>query len=133
MLKEFVCPSGAVLKIGLSPFADSKTLYQALLKELKDVHLDSKMEMSTLFKELFCIGFSSPEIEKALKVCLKRCTYDSGKGEFKIDDSTFEPLEAREDYMSVCMEVAKENVLPFMKSLMQLYSQGLAIVPNTPA
>ena len=35
-MKEVKLPSGAVLIIRLSPFSDSKALYQAVLKELQE-------------------------------------------------------------------------------------------------
>ena len=109
-MKEVKLPSGAVLKITPSPFATAKALYQTLLKEGRSIAVSSKTDLASIYKDLFCIGFSSPEVEAALWECMKRCTYDNGNGEFKIDDKTFEPLSSRDDYLSVCMEVAKENV-----------------------
>lgn len=132
MSKEVKLPSGATLKITLSPFATSKALYQAILTEAKGLNITSKTELAALYKELFCIGFSSPEIEKCLWECFKRCTYNGGKGDFKIDENTFETPEARDDYMNVCMEVAKENVLPFVKSLYAEYQRILAMTETTP-
>lgn len=125
-MKEVVLPSGAILKITISPFAISKALYQAILKDVKGIKVDSKTELSNVYKDLFCIGFSSPEIEKCLWECLKRCTYNNGKGDLKIEESTFEPLESRQDYMGVCIEVVKENTLPFVKSLYAEFQQILA-------
>lgn len=125
-IKEIKLPSGAILKIQVAPFAASKALYQALLKELKLVEIDSKTEVASIYKDLFCIGFSSPEIEKCLWECFKRCTLDTGAGDLKIDDQTFEPVERRDDYMAVCMAVTKENVLPFAKSLYAEYQIMLA-------
>lgn len=116
-MQEIKLPSGAVLKMGNTPFAVSKALYQSVLEELKGVSLDSKTELSTLYKELFCIGFSSKKIEACLYECFKRCLYFDGSKELKIEESTFEPEEARQDYMMVCMEVGKFNILPFGKSL----------------
>jgi hypothetical protein len=124
-MKEIKLPSGNILRIVPAPFAVSKALYQAVLREMKGVALDSKMELSTLYKDLFCVGFSSREIEACLWECFKRCTYDCGKGDLKIDDSTFEPTETREDYLVICMEVAKENILPFGKSLFAEYQKAL--------
>lgn len=132
-MKEVKCPSGAVLKITPSAFAEAKALYKAVLKEAKAIDVSSKTEIATIYKELFCTAFSSEEIEKCLKECFKRCTYDNGKGDLKIDDSTFEPVETREDYMTVCMEVAKENIYPFAKSLYAEYQSALAMTPNAQA
>lgn len=132
-LREIKLPSGATLKVQPSPFAISKALYQALLKEAKEVPFDTKMEMATLWKNLFCIAFSSPTIEACLQECFKRCTFNGGAGDIKIDENTFEPVERRDDYMKVCVEVAKENVLPFVKSLYAEYQHISAILETTPA
>lgn len=132
-MKEVKLPSGATLKITPSPFKDAKSLYQAILKEAKGVSINSKTEMAEIFKNLFCIGFSSEEIERHLWVCFSRCTYNGGKGDLKIDADTFEPIEARDDYMQACMEVAKENILPFVKSLYAEYQRMLAMTENAQA
>lgn len=132
-MREVKLPSGAVLKITPAPFADAKALYQALLKEAQGVEIHSKMEMTNLYKELFCRGFSSPEVEKCLWKCLERCTYNGGNGDLRVSNDTFEPVSARDDYMSVCMEVAKENVLPFVKSLYAEYQRILAMMPEDPS
>lgn len=132
-MKEIKLPSGATLKVAPAPFAPAKALYQALLKEAKGITISTKREVSELYKDLFCTAFSSPEIEKWLWECMKYCTYDSGKGDLKIGEDTFEPTESRDDFMSVCMEVAKENVLPFAKSLYAEYQRILAMMPSDPA
>lgn len=129
-MREIKMPSGATLKVAPSPFAISKALYQALLKEAKGIVISSKTEIPALYKDLFCTALSSPEIEKCLWECMKYCLYDGGKGDLKIGEETFEPIEARDDFMSVCMEVAKENVLPFGKSLYAEYQRILATMPS---
>lgn len=134
MFKEVKLPSGAVLKLASAPFATSKALYQALLKEMKAVNIGSKGELGDTMKNIMCAGFSSPEVERCLEACMGHCLYDDGKGRCaKIDKDTFEPLAAREDYTSVCIEVAQENVSPFGKSLFALYCQMLASAESTPA
>jgi len=127
--REVKLPSGAVLKIAPAPFAESKALYEALLEELRGISIGSKIEMGELIKNAFCVGFSSPKVSDCLWTCLGRCLYNDRK----IDQDTFEPVKARVDYTTVCVEVAKENVDPFVKSLMQLYSQILASAESTPA
>lgn len=118
-MKEVDLPSGAKLKISLAPFADAKALYQAILEEVKDVQVNLESDAANLIKDLFCISFSSKKIEASLESCLKRATYNG----VKIDLKTFEPAEARQDYMQVCLEVAKENILPFTKSLSAQFTQ----------
>lgn len=132
-MKEVTCPSGAVLKILPSPFAAAKALYQAVLREARGIDISSATELPTLYKNLFCAGFSSPEIDRCLWECLKRCTYNKGDADHKITDQTFEPLEARDDYMVVCLEVAKANILPFAKSLYAEYQRVLSTAQSTQA
>jgi hypothetical protein len=129
-LKEVRLPSGAVLKVNPAPFADAKALYQAVLVEMQKVTIKGDRELGDLYKDLFCVGLSSPEVERRLIPCLSRCTYNSGNGDLKIDADTFEPVNVRGDYIEVCMEVAKENIAPFGKSLYAQYKQALAVAAS---
>lgn len=128
-LKEINLPSGAKLKITLSSFAVSKALYQAILEEMKAIRIAGQDDVAQAIKDIFCTSFSSKKVEACLLECMKKVTYN----DLKVDDSTFEPEEARQDYMTVCMEVAKENVLPFTKNLFAEYSRALAMMPRDPA
>lgn len=127
-MKEITLPSGAILKINLAPFADAKGLYQSLLEELKSVELNSKKEITEVIKDMACLAFSSKKIEAAIWKCFEKCLYN----DMKIDKDTFEPMEARGDYMVVCVEVAKENVLPFAKNLYAQYETILAMMQTDP-
>lgn len=128
--KEVKLPSGAVLKITPSPFSVSRALFQALLEELKALKLDPDAEVDVnLFKDIFCVGVSSKKIEACLAVCMRKVTYN----DLKIDDMTFEPVEAREDYLAVCFEVTKENIQPFTKSLYAQFSQVKELMGKLPA
>lgn len=130
-MREVKLPSGAILKITPAPFADARALYQAVMEEAKGLKLDPNADVDVnLYKDLFCVGLTSKKIESALWDCFKRCTYDSGAGDLKITTDSFEPVERRDDYLTVCFEVAKENVQPFMKSLYAQYSQILGTVQN---
>ncbi len=131
-MTEVKLPSGAILKITPAPFADARALYQAVLEELKQVPFNSKREISEVIKDITCLAFSSKGIEAALMKCFERCTYNSGKGDFRINADTFEPMEAREDYMAVCVAVAKENILPFVKSLYAEYEHILQMIQSDP-
>ncbi len=131
-MREIKLNSGAILKLKPAAFAVSKALYQALLKEMKAISISTQTEMATLYKDLFCVGFSSPEIEACLWECMKRCTYNSGTGDLKIDAETFEPVARRDDYVKVCIEVSKENVLPFFKSLYAEFLEGQLTAVPTP-
>jgi hypothetical protein len=131
-MKEIKLPSGAQLKITPSPFADAKALYQAVLEDLRVLPISAGTDMASLYRDLFCIGFSSKKIEACLWECFKRCTYNAGNGDLKIDKDTFEPVSARDDYWTVCMEVAKENIHPFAKSLYAEYGHILATLKGVP-
>lgn len=117
MAREVKCPSGAILTINEAPFHDAKNLYQALLRELQHVKIDSNRDLMNLAKELVCIGFSSPAIEGLIWKCFEKCLYNMGTGPMKITKETFGPKECWQDYTTVCVEVAQENVAPFAKSL----------------
>jgi len=129
-MKEITLKSGAVLKITLSPFAESRALYQAILEELKPLNIGGEKEFSQLFKDLVCTGFSSRKVEFCLETCFKRCTYKgiNDKDGLKIDKDSFEKEENRQDYIPVCIEVIKENIMPFLKGLFVEYRQFLALI-----
>lgn len=127
-MKEVKLPSGATLKINLGRFEDSKALYQAILEEAKGIVIGSKTEMASVYKDLVCVGFSSKKIEACLWECFKKCQYNSGAGDLKIDKDTFEPAAARDDYLTACMEVAKENINPFVKSLYVEYGHAIRMI-----
>lgn len=123
-------PTGAQLEITVSPFAPAKALYQAVLEELKGLNLDPTKEIDVnLFKDFFCTGFASKKIEACLWECMKRATYNG----LKVSDDTFEPVEAREDYIQVCFEVAKANIAPFLKSLYAQFGPILAKLQSAQA
>ena len=119
MSDEVNLPSGAVLKVNVAPFADAKALYQAVLEELKGVHFDSSTDLTALFKDIAFAGFASKKIELCLDQCFKRCLYN----ELKIDKATFEPVDARQDYVVVCIAVAKANIAPFLNGLLVEFKQ----------
>lgn len=129
--KEISLPSGATLVVASAPFPKSKALAQAVATELRGVSIkSSETDTGEALKDFLCTAFASPAVERALAPCLLRCTYDSQK----ITDETFEPDEARGDYVTVCMEVVKHNVGPFGKSLYAAWLVALsAVTPNSPA
>jgi hypothetical protein len=127
MLDPIKLPSGAELKITVAQFGISKNLYQAILEEMKNLKIDAKTEIdANLFKDIFCVSLSSKKIERALEECMKKCLY---KG-MKIDADTFEPVDAREDYLQVCLEIGKANVMPFFRQASALLSQASAMIPG---
>jgi hypothetical protein len=123
-------PSGAELDVTMSPFKIARALYMSVADEMKGLKLDPKAEVDANFwKDLLCTGLASKRIEEALAECMKRCTYNG----LKITDDTFEPVEARADYLMVCFGVAKENIQPFTKDLFAKYGATFQSLKNTPA
>lgn len=123
--KEVNLPSGSTLKITPGSFDESKELLRVVMEEAKSLKLDMSQEVDfNLFKDIFCVGFSSKKIESALAPCLKRCLIDG----LKIDKDTFEAIEKRQDYLEVLFEVAQENIAPFTKSLYAKFGAIMARV-----
>lgn len=117
---EVTLSSGAKLMLGHTPFTESKALYQALLEQAKEVTIDFNTDLDiNLFKDLFIAAATSQKVDACMWVCLKRCLYNGQQ----ITEQTFEPIEARKDYVKVIMEVAQHNVAPFFESLRSAYSQ----------
>lgn len=118
-MKEVKLPSGSTLIIIPADFATSRECYRAVVEEGKQLVLDPNAEVDVnLYKDLLCIAMGSRKIEKAIWDCLKKCTINK----LPITNETFEPVEKRDDYLTVMIEVAKENVFPFTKSLYAEYA-----------
>lgn len=129
--KQITLPSGAILKITPAPFSEARALYQAFLEELRAMKLDPQADIDVnLFKDLACAGFSSKRIEKCLEACMERAMYNDNQLRASDVLKIFEPVEARQDYIMVCFEVAKENIAPFTKSLYAEWSRVLALLKN---
>lgn len=121
-MTEIVLPTGAKLVITSAPFADAKALYQAVVEEMRGIKASPDVELDTNWiKDMLCAGLSSKKIDAALAKCMERATYDG----IRIVADTFEPVKAREDYLTVCFEVAKENIMPFTKSLYAKFAPQL--------
>ncbi len=110
--RKVTLPSGAELDVHVAPFKDAKNLFQVVLKEWTGASLGtfSVVDGGTA---MFAAAFSSPEVEKMLWPCLVRSLYNGAK----IVPDTFEPDEARQDFIPVCLEVVQDNILPFTKGL----------------
>ena len=101
-----------------------------MAEEGLSLKLDPKEEIdANFYKDIFFKALCSKKIEAALEPCLKRALYNGNK----ITADTFEPVEARDDYITVCFEVARENVYPFTKSLYAKYSHLLGQLQKSPA
>jgi hypothetical protein len=125
-IKKIDLPSGAVLIYEPSPFAVSLALKEAVAEEMMRLQLNSSTDKAEIIKNLFCISISSQKLKACIWKCFEKCRYNSGAGDLKIDKDTFEPVRARQDYETVCMEVAKEELAPFGKEGFVKLSQHIS-------
>lgn len=122
-------PSGAELRVTLSPFATGRALYQAVCEELKTLKFDPTAQVDVNFrKDVFCTLLSSKAIETCIWDCMKKSLYNN----LPITEDTFEPELARQDYIPVLMEVGTVNILPFTKNLSAELSVILAALSSNP-
>lgn len=111
--------SGQEIDITEADFEVAKSLYQAIWEEARSVVIHTTTEIDTNFiKDMFCTGISSKKVEALLWLCFPKVLYRGRK----IDKDSFIPVENREDYFPICFEVARENIAPFSKTLMQQFS-----------
>jgi hypothetical protein len=118
-------PSGAELEMTLAPFLEGERLLSAVGECVKDVKVDANTEVDNLasnlnsIKDMFVNCLISQKVKDALLACLKRCSYN---GQRITSWDIFDDVKAREDYFSVCWEVCKFNLAPFMKNLISKFS-----------
>lgn len=130
-MKEVTTPSGAILKINPANFADARSLYQAFLLEFKKLKIDKNPNAYQITKDIVCIAMASPAVEICASKCMTRCTYNDARIENR--DKIFEPMEAREDYAFVYMEVVLENIAPFLKNLSAQLESVSGLLPTMPS
>lgn len=113
--------SGAQLALTIAPFAVGNRLLKTVARELAAVDFDmdtvnfselSGKDINTLKNALFQL-LQSDALETALLECMKRCLYNNER----ITETTFEPEDARPDYLPVAWEVIKVNLRPFFSGL----------------
>ncbi len=129
MNKSIELPSGAKVAMTLADFESGLALYEAVTEEGYEIRIDVGMEVLELYKNVFCRASFSKKIKAALWKCFERVTYN---GE-KITKDTFEKVEARQDYLKLCMEVGKFNLDPFTKDLYAQYAPLLEKLRAGPA
>lgn len=122
--KTFTTSSGATVIIRLAPFKDAIALKNAVARELAKSGVDLKLLASEKPGEAMKVDFksiisallsvdSSDDVNKALFLCLARCSYNDAK----ITPEIFEPDAARGDYYQVVLECVQANLLPFFTGL----------------
>lgn len=125
--------SGRVLILQMASFAIASRLMKAVAGELKAVKLGDALKLSgamtaadlmqadlpvDALKDLVCQLLGSEPVEEAVRECMKGCQYN---GEAMGAD-TFEPEDARQDYLPAAWEVMTLNLTPFFKSLSSKFS-----------
>ena len=103
---EFKAPSGAKVTIGAASWGDVTTLRRAMTQ-----HLSEGLTKDTNVMQLALKVESSEDVYNAVFACLSRCTYNDQK----ITPATFEPENAREDYMDIVCACIDKNLEPFKK------------------
>lgn len=112
-IREVTLKSGTVLKINDAPFKDAHALYQSVLRMLVFQEVPEGKEKRDVVREYLPLSLSSTEVHQATMKCFQRCLY----GDQKITEATFEPLEARSDFVQACLEVQIQNLDPFLGGL----------------
>ncbi len=126
-------PSGAQLTLKPAPWAVAMKLLKTVASEIQGVSVGLKLELNfanpaaaiaklmaqdvplDLFKNAACVAISSEQVELAIAHCMRSCLYE-GRAIAKTAE-TFEPQDARQDYLPAAWEVMRFNLAPFFKGL----------------
>lgn len=136
-MKKIKLKSGAMLEITPTSFKNAKGLLNAIANEFKKINididkLDMKQELNSgvinSFKSIILEIITSENIENELNKCFETCLYNN----YKINEDLFDDVklgeDARADYYFICWEVARTNLLPFMKNLN--FKSLIDLIPN---
>ena len=126
---RIVLPSGAEAEIQMASFDVCNRLLKSVMKEVEGVPVSlglrgagidtSKMtdEALNTIKSVIARLISSEKIEDVLWECMATVLY---KGK-RVTKETFEPGEARADYLPLAKEVLVHNLGPFFKNLDSMF------------
>lgn len=129
-MKQLKGTTGKIITINPAKFKHTKLLRECIARELMKHKIDignpktleqiSKNikenigELINLLKDVLLGLETSQEFNNVIWLCLQECTYDNAM----ITEQLFDDIpEYREDYDLIVMEVVKENLRPFLKSL----------------
>lgn len=120
-MNEITLKSGAILAVQIAPFSSGSKLLKTILRDLKDVDIQlENLDLTQIagqdintFKNAICQLLGSDALELVVFECMGRCTYNG----IRIVRDTFEPENARQDYLPVAWEVIKVNLRPFFSGL----------------
>ena len=118
---EVKLPSGATLDITLLDYEKAFDVFQIVARQLGLIDVDfSKIDFEKFqlmdvmeFKRPLTQILSNPDLVKVGNQCLVKCTYDG----IKITAKTWEPPEARKDYVFAIFYALKENCYPFVEGV----------------
>lgn len=144
-MKEFITANGKKrVIINTATFREVTNLKRAILSEIQKNPLGLKLtgeSSNILDKEISLdeilnfikntvIGLElSESLENCIFECLERCTYDTTE---QINKALFDKKpEIWQDYYEIVFECVKENISPFIKSLVSLWSTILPNVANS--
>lgn len=117
--REFVLPSGRVLRIEAAKMDVSFALLEALAAEMRTVGFPDVGDTLCVAKDAFCAAVVSPKVKELIWECFRHCTIDK----VAIDkENTFQKVEHRRDFIPACWEVAADNVVPFASDLLPRFS-----------
>lgn len=132
-MAEYILPSGAVLTVTPLPYGEAFDVTQMISREVdkidlklptdvdfKDSDAVTKYMLSHIddIKSPICKVISSTKVLEAAHKCMKKCTYNG----LRIVGDTFDPVEARKDFILTCFYALKENVSPFLEGLLSSLS-----------
>ena len=128
-MKQIDLPSGSKMRIQLAAWEKGRDLYQVVIEDAVKGAVDAKTELDAhLLVKLASVVLSSKQIEKAIWECANGVVLVD---DVKITKDYFEPEEKRADYFTFLFEVAKANIMPFMKSLSAQYPQVLEMLKKS--
>lgn len=126
---EFTAPSGAEVIINAASFEAASELYRALQRAVGLNGINFSEDLSSLLSKLLLVD-SAPEVNS----CLWPCLIKSLRNKEKITKSTFDKVEARQDYYEIVVACARVNLAPLVQGLIsELSKSGLMTTRKPPA
>lgn len=129
--EKVALPSGASLELKDPPFESSMKLLTVVANEAKLLTTGLKVDINfasdpqalarllaqdlpiDLIKNAVCQLVASESVRAAMLECMGRCLYNGQSATL----ASFEPRNARQDYLLAAWEVMKFNLLPFFAGL----------------
>ena len=126
---EITLKSGAMLELKPASFEAASDLFDELLKEAASSNLDLNNLTETAIVLFILKAVSSKSVKAEVFKCARKSLYNGQS----IQRHTFEPEEARGDYLTVIGEVAVFSVLPFIKGTdLSLLTKNIKIPKSLP-